>query len=629
MFGLSTILDSLDSAAKDTLDEHPAPSATWLRSQRKGGSSSTLREPDASNNRDLGVSHSDAYTQRGIINGPSLGVGDDHALSVLASEEVSATPFAKPNNSRGHNNIDGGSVKSHPAETRLAAAAAVSREAAQVLLTQQGQSQQRARSSGGAAHADTSTRDSDDEIERLNAECLDLEDQVNALRAEAHAAWAEYQKAQGHAAAREEEHRQELGAAAKQVACDKTALKDAQKALQEAQDMLSAGGSDAADEEMRQQWQVRETQLLTEVATLRAGSAQGTDSLQSDLRAAVEGAERLRLEHATLVRQSQRRQADLEKANAELSAGMADAQKDLLLLQQQSAAAIGVSSATAAQEELEAAREYWKNALAELAAERIRSETLGKCLQTAEANARAQEAVADDERTRAQVAASAHARAMTALQEQLGAFERAQSATTSSMNAISGAGVGTEEVRGLQGQVQNLSQQLLRKQQMVLDLQAERSTLKSRVQDLQAKAAIAERFMQEGGHGGGGGGGSAYDDDDAAAMESGRVGMQRRGRSTVRDEKKSDNEDNVSSAIERFGVKTPARVAKAVDALDSLTLDLGRVLRSYPLVRVGFVAYLCLLHVWVFVVLAMHTHSLEENIGKPAGVVNSMARGPQ
>jgi hypothetical protein len=36
-----------------------------------------------------------------------------------------------------------------------------------------------------------------------------------------------------------------------------------------------------------------------------------------------------------------------------------------------------------------------------------------------------------------------------------------------------------------------------------------------------------------------------------------------------------------------------------------------RFLRHYPLVRLCFVLYLLLLHVWVFVVIAVHTHSLE------------------
>lgn len=616
MFNFSNILDSLDSAAKDTLDE-PAPSATWLRSQRKGGNSSSsssiisLKEDDSHGTGELGLSSSNAYIQRGLSggSGATAGPGDEHALSALASEEVSATPFAKPT-SRG--NTGEGATKILPAETHAPTAAVVKGTAASSL------SQSQPRLSDAAASSSTTESN---EIERLNAECLDLEDQVGALRTEAQAAWTAYQRAQEQATAREGELLQELQVATQHAAGDKAALEDSQKALQKAQASLSAGGS--AGEEMRQQWAVRETELVKEVETLRAGSAQGVESLQSDLRAAVEGADRLRLEHATLVRQSQRRQADLEKANAEMSAGLADTQKQLYQLQQHSSIVARAGSSTAAQEELETARENWKRVLADLEDERARADNLEKRLQNAEAEARCLAAAADDEKERAQVAATAHVRAMAALSEQLAAAERAQSGVA---NGGTVPGVATDEVRGLQGQVQNLSQQLLRKQQMVLDLQAERSTLKSRMQDAQAKAAIAERYMQSSANGNSGG--SGYDDEDVAAMEGGRGGIQRRGRSAGRNGKKDDDADNVSSAIERYGVKTPARVAKAIDGIDALSLDFGRVLRSHPLVRVGFVAYLCLLHVWVFVVLAMHTHSLEDDIAQPADMVTSIGRGP-
>jgi len=558
------------------------------------------------------MSSSSAYIQRGLSggSGATAGPGDEHALSALASEEVSATPFAKPA-SRG--NTGEGAIKILPAETHAPTAAAVKGTAVSSL------SQSQPRLSDAAASSSTTESN---EIERLNAECLDLEDQVGALRTEAQAAWTAYQRAQELATAREGEFRKELQVATQQAAGDKAALQDSQKALQKAQDSLSAGGS--VGEEMRQQWAVREMELLKEVETLRAGSAQGVESLQSDLRTAVEGADRLRLEHATLVRQSQRRQADLEKANAEMSAGLADTQKQLHQLQQHSSIVARAGSSTAANEELETTRENWKRVLADLEDERARANNLEKRLQNAEADARCLAAAADDEKERAQVAATAHVRAMATLSEQLAAAERAQSGVANG-GTVPGAAT-TDEVRGLQGQVQNLSQQLLRKQQMVLDLQAERSALKSRMQDAQAKAAIAERYMQSSANGNRGG--SGHDDEDVAAMEGGRGVIQRRGRSAGRNGKKDDDADNVSSAIERYGVKTPARVAKAIDGIDALSLDFGRVLRSHPLVRVGFVAYLCLLHVWVFVVLAMHTHSLEDDIAQPADMVTSIGRGP-
>jgi hypothetical protein len=66
-----------------------------------------------------------------------------------------------------------------------------------------------------------------------------------------------------------------------------------------------------------------------------------------------------------------------------------------------------------------------------------------------------------------------------------------------------------------------------------------------------------------------------------------------------------------SAEFERMGVKTGPRVAKAVDMIDAWTLVTGRFLRSYPLLRIAFVAYLALIHLWAIVILAVHTHSLD------------------
>ena len=63
--------------------------------------------------------------------------------------------------------------------------------------------------------------------------------------------------------------------------------------------------------------------------------------------------------------------------------------------------------------------------------------------------------------------------------------------------------------------------------------------------------------------------------------------------------------------MERYGVKAPKPVATAVNAIDSWTLVTGRYLRSSPLIRVAITVYLLVLHLWVFVVLAMHTPSLD------------------
>ena len=52
-------------------------------------------------------------------------------------------------------------------------------------------------------------------------------------------------------------------------------------------------------------------------------------------------------------------------------------------------------------------------------------------------------------------------------------------------------------------------------------------------------------------------------------------------------------------------------VAKAVDAMDGLTLLTGKFLRSYPLLRLAFVIYLLVLHMWVLLVLVVKMETIE------------------
>lgn len=174
MFGLSNILDSLDSAAKDTLQEGSAPSATWLRSQRKASNNSSLREQES----DLKLKDSrlnlNAYAQRPVTD--TVASGDEHALSTLALDEVAATPLAKPivrNNVR--EDIISNSV------VAIQAPGLVISENSKIVSTMNKESVGR-NDSGSSA-----------EIERLNSECLELEDQVSALKIEVQSAWTAYQ----------------------------------------------------------------------------------------------------------------------------------------------------------------------------------------------------------------------------------------------------------------------------------------------------------------------------------------------------------------------------------------------------------------------------------------------------
>ena len=81
--------------------------------------------------------------------------------------------------------------------------------------------------------------------------------------------------------------------------------------------------------------------------------------------------------------------------------------------------------------------------------------------------------------------------------------------------------------------------------------------------------------------------------------------------------------NNMVNGLEKIGVKAAPSVIKAVDILDSWTLLTVRLVRSYPLLRLGVLIYLLVLHVWVIVILAIHTHSLELETDPKSAVIVS------
>jgi hypothetical protein len=57
-------------------------------------------------------------------------------------------------------------------------------------------------------------------------------------------------------------------------------------------------------------------------------------------------------------------------------------------------------------------------------------------------------------------------------------------------------------------------------------------------------------------------------------------------------------------------------IARALDVLDGLTLSAGAVMRAQPFARIGFVAYILLLHMWVFQVINWTSTSPRAEVGK-------------
>ncbi len=129
------------------------------------------------------------------------------------------------------------------------------------------------------------------EIERLNEECLELEDLVSGLKTEAKEAWDSYQRAQAQAQAREQELQQEIKQLNKAKHADKQqdlsqltqlrseledALKNVRTSHVEKDGLMNKLRAAVEEREALQlQWKKIEDSLRAELGNLTAGSVQG------------------------------------------------------------------------------------------------------------------------------------------------------------------------------------------------------------------------------------------------------------------------------------------------------------------------------------------------------------------
>ena len=254
------------------------------------------------------------------------------------------------------------------------------------------------------------------------------------------------------------------------------------------------------------------------------------------------------------------------------------------------------------QDDLEVQRQHQKRLVKQVEEQETALQTLRKQLLDVQEQAVSLTEKLEDEKELASVTKAEHMRQLAAAEERV--FQAAAAPRETSEESAS------EEVRGLHAQIANLSQQLLRKQQHVLELQAERSALRSKLDDSQANFQAMERQLAD------------LRDTDGDDLESGyavygrssSTGMSRRSGPGVSPGtvSKTKGGPRIVHEMEKLGVNAGPQVTRAVDAIDTWSLDLGRTLRTHPLIRIGSEIYLIVLHIWVFLVLSMQTHELDE-----------------
>lgn len=570
MFNITNLLNTLDNAAKERLhDDGSAPqmSATLLRSAVK-----------------------EAPGVPGHVSGAGNGGGE--LASVEESDAEALDSAARPSATELQQRPESKAVR-----------------ATSVLAPS---------SSSSSSSSSSTSVVVDAEIERLNGECLELEEQAASLKTEVQEAWNTYQAAQEKAAAREAELQEEIRALQKAKKTDKQqmlaqlttldndreealrGMRAAQAERQEALDMLENERSRGED------WLQREKELLSELSEARAGSIQGVQGLRDELRAAAALSDQLRSEHASLLRQSQKRQAELEEANAELVQGLAEKQRELLRAK---AALEAGGRDEASAREVESLQSQARLLGQQLEDEREKRVGLECRTKQVEYEHRAASLNWEDERSRLEARVSESATALRALEDKLkglehgtplkprapkvygggdgdgayvvvGAGSSSSPGSPGSSSGGSGGGGGgdsaAEEIKNLVAQVQNLSKQLLSKQSAVNELQAERSALKSRLHDLQARCASSEkqlaalRDLEEDDFG-------ADRDraDEGVVVYGGSSGF---GSSSygLQHRRKAPQSTKVMADLEKLGVRTGPGIASVVDKIDMWTLGTGK-----------------------------------------------------
>ena len=171
-----------------------------------------------------------------------------------------------------------------------------------------------------------------------------MEDEIKSMHKQIKEAWDTYSMAQEKAAAREDELQDEIKQLAKAKQTDKQQLllqmakmnsdvedalnqkKDLQKELETLQFKFEEIEAESNE------WKNREHELEQELLDARASSVQGVETIRDDLQTSQVLIEQLRLDHSSLLRQSQIRQSELELANSQLSISLSDKQREVTRL---------------------------------------------------------------------------------------------------------------------------------------------------------------------------------------------------------------------------------------------------------------------------------------------------------
>eukprot|EP00607_Mallomonas_marina_P010832 CAMPEP_0182421048 /NCGR_PEP_ID=MMETSP1167-20130531/6239_1 /TAXON_ID=2988 /ORGANISM="Mallomonas Sp, Strain CCMP3275" /LENGTH=504 /DNA_ID=CAMNT_0024597773 /DNA_START=46 /DNA_END=1561 /DNA_ORIENTATION=+ len=346
----------------------------------------------------------------------------------------------------------------------------------------------------------------DKEIERLNGECLELEDKCEAMKREVEEAWVTYKSAQERSVVREQELQDEIRLLQKAKQTDKQqSVREIQRLGEELEEsMRQVRGLQSEKESLQLQlkqvtdssgdWSTRERERQSEMEETRLHYQQTIQGLQDDLHYTQNTLQEIRVQHEQLLHHNHSRYTDLEKENMELTNSITDKQKEIQKLLR---IIEGGGKEMISQREIDGLRQQYTSLSSVLEEERERNIQIEKKSRVIECEYKAAQVLWEDERER-------HTATMNELETEIAELrnklKQSQEEKEKKHPNQSSSGLSlslSSSAASLEQQVNSLSQQLLRKQSIVQDLQAERAALKARVLDLQNKCNKLEKRMSE------------------------------------------------------------------------------------------------------------------------------------
>ncbi|GBG34298.1 RNA-binding protein 1 [Hondaea fermentalgiana] len=428
-------------------------------------------------------------------------------------------------------------------------------------------------------------------IEALEAELRTLDKQMVSMQADLDAAHEALEKSRKGARAQESKlrkERDELLAEAKRKqkelqatikARDRT-ISDHEHELGELRGALDE--FDADYEELQQKYDAREKEFKDKQREMQQNSqASQVVELEQELAAAQTAAEVARREFSVQVNEAERRIAELEHQNSELSVELAATQRKLddrdesdWNAQERSALENDHQNA------LYEAQEAQRHAEEMLAQERRRIAALQQDVDAvhAEAERAASRKAQEEQRWQAE---------SRQLRDQVDALKRDLNAMRK-RDDIQG-------VAALEQRLAALSEHLVAKQKQIESLTSEKGALRQRLKSLERQHEEL-RLQEQVSNGAGrrGAGTAGYGGD----VELGSVSLRFRRR-----------QETAAMRIARLEpIAQHQNLAEAVDVVDQLALSSGAVLQREPWVRLMFLGYFLLLHLWVIFILVFHTH---------------------